>query len=207
MCDRSLATAVLFDQCPEGNSATAVKALAECPPSMGFSYPANAGWRFWSLAKARRGDLIVPELRKRWASMTSVIENNTLQEDWDARHDSGQQWSHCAVVPLYIAFHGLLGLKPLLPGFRKFELAPQVGDLEALELTAFTVRGPLRFQSKGLKEERQITLELPPDGVGELVVDARESIDLPSAPGPVPASCRRYQLPHGSQLSLRLRYS
>jgi hypothetical protein len=207
MCDRSLATAVLFDQCPEGNTVAAVKALAECPPAMGFSYPANAGWRLWALAKARRGDLIVPDLRKRWAPMTSVIENNTLQEDWDARHDSGQQWSHCAVAPLYIAYHGLLGLKPLLPGFVKFEVSPQLGDLNSFDLTAFTVKGPLRLRSEGLAGNRQITLELPLDGAGELVVDERESIDLPPASGASPPSCRRYQLPQGRLVSLALRYS
>ncbi|HEY5913179.1 MAG TPA: alpha-L-rhamnosidase N-terminal domain-containing protein, partial [Verrucomicrobiae bacterium] len=119
LCDRSLATSVLFDQCPDGQTAAAVKALAECPPEMGFSYPCNAGWRLWALGKAGRADVIVADFRKRWATMLSVKENNTLQEDWTAQHDSGQQWSHCAVVPLYLAYHGLMGLRPIEPGFKR----------------------------------------------------------------------------------------
>ena len=51
LCDRSLATAVLFDQCPGGKSEPALKVLAEAPPHMGLSYPANAGWRLWALGK------------------------------------------------------------------------------------------------------------------------------------------------------------
>ena len=74
------------------------KSLAECPSEMGFSYPCNAGWRLWALAGGR-ADVIVEDLLRRWATMDSVRLNNTLQEDWVARPDSGQQWSHCAVVP------------------------------------------------------------------------------------------------------------
>src|ERR1035441_1652331 len=118
-CDRSLATAILFDQCPNNESAAAVRSLVECPPNMGFSYPANACWRLWALAKSGRGDIILADLRQRWATMASVKENNTLQEDWHIQPDTGQQWSHCAVVPLYIAYQGLMGLKPLEPGFKR----------------------------------------------------------------------------------------
>jgi hypothetical protein len=97
-CDRSLATAILFDQCPDRNTEAALRSLTNCPPEMGFSYPANACWRLWALARGGRADVIVKDLRERWAIMNSVKLNNTLQEDWKAAPDSGAQWSHCAVV-------------------------------------------------------------------------------------------------------------
>lgn len=59
----------------------ALKALAECPPEMGLSYPCNAGWRYWALAKLGRADVVLEELRERWAVLPSVALNNTLQED------------------------------------------------------------------------------------------------------------------------------
>ncbi len=31
------------------------RSLVECPPEMGFSYPSNACWRLWALAKGGRG--------------------------------------------------------------------------------------------------------------------------------------------------------
>ena len=132
-----------------------------CPPEMGLSYPANAGWRLWALAKGGRADIIVKDLRERWATMDSVKLNNTLQEDWTAKPDSGAQWSHCAVVPLYIAYMGLAGIRPLEPGFRRVEVRPQVADLEELELTAFTVRGPIHFLSTGKLGARELTVEVP----------------------------------------------
>jgi hypothetical protein len=205
-CDRSLVTAILFDQCPERQTAAALRSLAECPPEMGFSYPANAGWRLWALAKSGRGDIILADLRRRWATMASVKENNTLQEDWEARPDSGQQWSHCPVVPLYIAYHGLLGLKPLEPGFKRFELRPQLGDLEDLDLTAFTVQGPVNLHSRGKPGERELVLQLPPDGQGELVLPQDEAIELPGVAGLAPAGHRRFRLPPGGTVTLRLKH-
>jgi hypothetical protein len=200
-CDRSLATAVLFDQCPGHKCENAVRSLAECPPGMGFSYPANAGWRLWALARAGRADVIVKDLRQRWAPMDSVRLNNTLQEDWKAAPDSGAQWSHCAVVPLYIAYHGLLGLKP----FQRYELRPQLADLADLDLTAFTVLGPLNVRAQGSRGNREVTLHLPPGGHGELVLPRDEQVELPPAAGPSPAGHRRFGLPPGQTLTLRLK--
>jgi hypothetical protein len=205
-CDRSLATAILFDQFPDSQSAAAVRSLVECPPEMGFSYPANAGWRLWALARSGRADVIVADLRRRWATMASVKENNTLQEDWQALPDSGAQWSHCAVVPIYIAYHGLLGLKPLEPGFKRFELRPQLGDLEDLDLTAFTVQGPVSLRSRGMLGERELVLQLPSGGQGELVLPQDEASDLPVAAGPAPAGHRRFKLAAGSAVTLRLKH-
>jgi hypothetical protein len=204
-CDRSLATALLYDQCPGGQTSAALRSLAECPAGMGLSYPCNAGWRLWALAKGGRADVIIADLRQRWATMSSVKENNTLQEDWTASPDSGQQWSHCDVVPVYIAFHGLLGLVPLEPGFKRFEVRPQLSDLQEIELAAFTVRGPLRLRSRGPRGQREITLELPPTGKGELVLPQGEAIDLPVASGPAPAGHRRFRLREGGTVRFHLR--
>jgi hypothetical protein len=204
-CDRSLATAILFDQCPDHQNAAALESLVECPPEMGFSYPANAGWRLRALAAGGRADIILADLRQRWATMASVKQNNTLQEDWNARPDSGQQWSHCAVVPLYIACQGLMGLKPLLPGFKRFELRPQLGDLEDLDLTAFTALGPVSLRSRGKAGARELVLQWPTEVQGEVVLPQSEKVQLPDAAGPAPAGCRRYKLPPGGLLTLRLK--
>ena len=204
-CDRSLATAVLFDQCPKGYTAGSLKSLADCPPEMGFSYPCNAGWRLWALAKGGRADMILQDLRNRWATMTSVKENNTLQEDWQAQFDSGQQWSHCAVVPLYIAYHGLMGLRPLEPGFKRLELRPQLGDLQQLDMVAYTVRGPVRLRSQGSRGDRELTIEVPKDCDAEIVLPEGEKIGLEEVHGDTPAGHKRYRIPAGQGATLKLK--
>lgn len=163
LCDRSLATAILFDQCPGGRTAAAVNALVSCPPEMGFSYPANAGWRFWALARAGRIDVVLGDLRTRWAALPSVRLNNTLQEAWRVSPDSTDEWSHCPVAPLYVLFMDVAGLRPAAPGFTRCRIAPQLGDLEDLELTAWTPRGPIEFQARG----HRVRVALPPGCEGE----------------------------------------
>jgi len=207
LCDRSLATAVLFDQFPGKNAGPSLRALAECPPEMGFSYPANAGWRLWALAKGGRADIILQDLRERWATMDSVLLNNTLQEDWEAKPDSGQQWSHCAVVPIYIAYMGLAGIRPLEPGFSRVEIRPQPAGLSQLELVARTVRGPLVFRSLGNRGNRELTLELPKGCEGEIVLPERETIDLILLKEKAPLGHSRWAIPAGASVTLKLKHT
>lgn len=110
--DRDLATAVLFDMCPGGKTARSVELLAEEPAEMGFSYPANAVWRLWALIKANRIDVVLNDLRTRWAGMESVSLNNTLQEGWHANPDNREQWSHCPIAPLIVLQQGYCGYPP-----------------------------------------------------------------------------------------------
>lgn len=203
--DRALATSVLFDQCPGGQIKSAVQALADVPKDMGLSYPANACWRLWALVQAGRTDVVLADLRQRWATMDSVRLNNTLQEDWHVQPDSGHQWSHCAVVPLYILYMSIAGIRPLEPGFARCEIRPQLGDLGQLELTAHTPRGPIHFHCQGPKGNRTVTLTLPQGCSGELLVRNEERVELPKIAGPAPAGHSRYTLPMGQRVTVRLR--
>jgi len=206
LCDRSLATAILFDQCPDGKTDAALRALIECPSEMGFSYPANAGWRLWALAKGGRPDVILNDLRTRWWSMDSVRLNNTLQENWHARADAGAQWSHCPVAPLYVFFMSLAGIRPLEPGFARCEIRPQLGDLEEVQLTAHTVRGPIRFETKGAKGDRRLKISLPENCEGELLVPSEEEVELDAVDAVSPSGQKRYSLPGGATSQVNLRY-
>jgi len=207
MSDRSLATGILFDQCPGGNVLPSLKALAETPPEMGFSYPANAGWRLWALAKGGRANVVVNDLRRRWATMDSVRLNNTLQEAWEVHPDSTSQWSHCPIVPLYVLYMNIAGIKPLLPGFRRYEIVPQFADIERLELTAHTVQGPIVISTKGLMGNREISIEAPPRGEGEIALDRNEKVLLRRLAGPAPLQRVRYRLPSGKKVTLNLKFT
>jgi hypothetical protein len=200
LCDRSLATAILFDQCPHQQTTAAINALANCPPDLGFSYPCNAGWRLWALGKGGRADVILGDFRQRWATMASVKLNNTLQEDWQASPDSGSQWSHCAVIPLFVLYMNIAGIKPLAPGFQRCEIHPQLADLNYLELIARTMQGPLTYKSQGKAGNREITITLPPNCEGELIVRREEEITLQPLPGRNPEWHMRYRLPPGQTI-------
>jgi hypothetical protein len=168
-CDRSLATAILFGQCPDGDIAAAARSLAECPAEMGFSYPANAGWRLRALAKVGRADVVVHELRTRWSVLESVARNNTLQEVWDAPPDSGAQYSHCAAAPLFILMADLLGIRPTSAGFATYEIEPKLADLGAMNVTAHIARGPIAISTLRREGGHSICITTPHDGDGEFV--------------------------------------
>jgi hypothetical protein len=170
--DRSLATALLFDLCPGGRTAESVKALAAPSPSLVLGYPANAHWRMQALARHGRIDAVLREWRERWAPLPSVLENNTTPEDWGVRPDSADQWSHCAVGPLFVLFMDVAGIRPAAPGFERAAIRPQLGDLPGLELTCHTVRGPIGFRAELQEGGHHVALTLPAELPGELLLPA-----------------------------------
>ena len=161
LCDRSLATAILFDQCPNGDTAAALKALAECPPEMGLSYPANANWRLWALAKLGRTDVVLQDFRTRWATMKSVLVNNTLQENWHTELDSGDEFSHCPLAPIFVLYMDIAGIRATRPGFARCEIRPQLAGWPDLRLTAHTVRGPIQFEAEAAQSGHELRLQVP----------------------------------------------
>ena len=177
--------------------------LTTCPPEMGLSYPANAVWRYWALTKARAMQVVIDDLRSRW-TMPSVEENNTLAEDWAPRYDSGSQWSHCAVAPLILLYHGIMGLRPPSPGYATCVIAPQPGDLKQIACQAHTVRGTIHFTVSKTGAGRELKLEVPAEIEAELILEAREKVPLPAGREPAPPGCRSYRLPRGEAVTLQI---
>ncbi len=172
--DRSLSTAILFDMLPDPRRS--VQLLADPTDQVGISYPCNAVWRYWALAKSGKMQTVLDEFRKRWATMRSVIENNSLQEYWTLTSDTTAIASHCPVSPAILAFDGLMGVSPLKAGFREIELRPQCGDLESVILTAFTVLGPINFSATKTEYSYQI-----PSGVEKVRIYGEGVTTVPSS--------------------------
>jgi alpha-L-rhamnosidase len=147
--DRSLASAVLYGLVPEGGCDAIAAELAAMPARCGRSYPANAGYRLSALVRLGRPEVVVGELRSRWAMMPSVRTNCTVQEDWDAYPDCTKQWSHCSLAPANVLIQDLIGLRPTAPGFAAWRLEPKLGGLPATEVDIRTVRGDFRCRVTG----------------------------------------------------------
>ncbi|MBN1346359.1 MAG: alpha-L-rhamnosidase N-terminal domain-containing protein [Phycisphaerae bacterium] len=199
LSDRSLATAILFDQCPEGQTGAGLRALADCPPEMGLSYPANAGWRLWALAKLSRIDVVLDDFRQRWATMRSVKENNALQECWHANSDSTDEWSHCPVAPLYVLYQDIAGIRPVAPGFKRIQVRPQLGDLNELDVTAQAPVGAIRLTARREGDEHRVELTLPDGCEGELLVPDGSDVTLDAVLPDHSLGLKRYRLLPGSR--------
>jgi alpha-L-rhamnosidase len=127
--DRSLAMALLYGLCPENKTERSVEILAECPKELGQSYPANAVWRLRALAKYGRIDIVLNEIRNKWAKLEAVLLNNTLPEGWFQTSDDSTQWSHAAIAPLLVLYMDIAGIRPLKPGFEEIVIRPQLQDI------------------------------------------------------------------------------
>lgn len=156
LCDRSLATGILFDQIPLEDEAGRV--LAERPANLGISYPANALWRFQALAKVGRIQTVLDELRGEWFEMRSVKTNNTIQELWNPKPNTAAILSHCAVAPLTSLYRDIVGIRPIAPGYRQITVNPQLGDVQNLDVDIWTPQGPIQFRCRA----GNWNLDLPP---------------------------------------------
>jgi alpha-L-rhamnosidase len=204
--DRALATALLFHQCPGNDEKKSVEILKTFPTNMGVSYPCNAVWRYWALAENGEVETLLYDLRNKWGKMPSVRENNTLQEDWNALHDSDSQWSHCAVAPIVLLYQGLAGAKPLSPGGKKYRILPQPGNLSLIDIDIQTINGAIKFKSEGMKGNRTVSLLVPEGNEVELWLDSREKVNLPE----IEKNRRgitKYRLAGGSALKLKLKFT
>ena len=181
--------------------------MTDCPEHMGFSYPANAGWRLWALAKARQPKTILDDLRTRWANMESVKLNKTLSENWTVRSDTPSQWSHCPVAPLYVLYMNIAGIKPLTPGFATCQIKPQLADLQSLSLITRTVRGNLTFTADGKLPNRNITITTPKGCTAQLMVNKKENLNLQKHPKNNSEDLICYILPAGQASSFTLKYT
>ena len=164
---------------------------------MGLSYPCNAGWRYWALARLGRADVILHDFRTRWATMRSVVENNTLQEMWTVQTDSTSQWSHSPLAPIFVLYQDIVGLRPLAPGFARFQLRPQLGDLADLHVVAHTPHGPVEFMAKREGDVHVVEVKLPKACEAELVLPANVTSPLPAVQRNLVPGVRCYRLPPG----------
>ena len=203
--ERALSLALIYDLCPENRIENTIQIMTGLPPALGRSYPANVGWNYWAYGKIRRPDLILGDIRKRWASMESVQLNNTLSEAWVVTKDSSSQWSHCALSPLYCMYMNIAGIRPLQPGFSQVEIQPQLGDLEELMLVCPSVKGEIRFHASGKTGYRTLSLTLPEGVSGVLLLDYREKVSLPLLQQTPRLS--KYKITGGKPISLTIQFS
>ena len=84
-----------------------------------------------------------------------------------------------------------MGLEPITPGFARFRIKPQLGDLTDLDLIARTVRGDISFRAGLEAEKRTLELQIPEDTVGELLLPEGSQPGLYRNVGPAPGRLQK----------------
>ncbi|MCA9419226.1 MAG: alpha-L-rhamnosidase, partial [Candidatus Omnitrophica bacterium] len=148
-----------------------------------------------------RTDVIVKDWRERWATMSSVVLNNSLQEWWTAKPDSSSLWSHCPVSPVFVLYMDIAGIRPTSPGFDTCVVRPQLSGFGELELTSHTPHGPIHFAATPENGGHRVTVTMPEDCEGELLLPSSAHPNLEALAPDHPLGLKRFRLPPGSSNS------
>ena len=76
-------------------------------------------------------------------------------------------------------FTDILGVRPTAPGFTRCRIRPQLGDLGHIDITMYTVRGPIGVVAEPDGLGHRLTLTLPSGCAGELLVPEGAETGLP----------------------------
>jgi glycogen debranching enzyme len=119
---------------------------------------------FRALAKCGRYDLAVKALREKWLPMV-MAGNETFWETFQsATKQKGFPESYCQLwscAPLYDLPAEVLGVKPLQPAFRLFEVCPTPADLQWAQGQVPTPRGLIKIAWQRNGKALRIDLQVP----------------------------------------------
>ena len=108
-----------------------------------------------ALYAAGRGDaalkFMTNDSMRGWYNGLRLGTTITL-EAWDDSFKPNQDWNHIAgAAPGNAIPFGLMGVRPVEPGFSRVEIRPQIGNLDWAEMTLPTIRGSIEMHIDGKK--------------------------------------------------------
>ncbi|MDR2955836.1 MAG: alpha-L-rhamnosidase [Prevotella sp.] len=102
-----------------------------------------------------------------WYNMIRVGSTISL-EAWDNKYKPNQDWNHAwGAVPANIIPRRLVGVEPLLPGYEKVKICPQIASLTSVESKIPTIRGNIEISINN-KDIYTMTVKLPANMEGEV---------------------------------------
>lgn len=96
-----------------------------------------------------------------WYNMIRVGSTISL-EAWDNKYKPNQDWNHAwGAVPANTIPRKLMGVEPLMPGFDKVRIKPQLASLSWAKAVIPTIKGEIRMDIENKKGEYQMKLTIP----------------------------------------------
>lgn len=117
-----------------------------------------------ALFKMGEGKYAMERCSRRFGEMVSHPDYTTLFEGWEigsSKYGGGttnHAWSGGAITVIGAE---LCGIKPIEPGYKKFEVRPQPAGLSEMSLAFPTVRGEVAYSHKVDGEEIKFTVTVP----------------------------------------------
>ncbi len=152
--DRGNAVAVLAGLCPEENIAKVEKILF----NIRNSSPYMEYYVLEALCKMGRFSLAEQRMCERYGEMIAE-DYSTLWENWIKKDGtSNHAWSG---GPLVIMSKHIAGIKPLVAGYKKFEVKPQYDLHKNIRCIVPAINGFIKFSYESENEKAVVNLEYP----------------------------------------------
>ncbi len=107
-----------------------------------------------------------------WYNMIKVGSTISM-EAWDMKYKPNSDWNHAwGAAPANIIPRHLWGIRPVMPGYSKVKISPQMSSLKQSSIMLPTIRGPIRGEYERINASNfQFKIELPANMVGEFEMD------------------------------------
>jgi len=96
-----------------------------------------------------------------WYNMIRLGSTISL-EAWDNKYKPNLDWNHAwGAVPANIIPRKLLGIEPIMPGFDKARIKPQIASLSYVRAVVPTIKGEISMEIENKKGEYRLQLTIP----------------------------------------------
>ncbi len=120
-----------------------------------------------------------------WFNMIKAGSTVTM-EAWDNKYKDNQDWNHAwGAAPGNLIPRQLLGVQPLEPGFARFRVKPQLGNLSFATGKVPTIRGEVKLSATQKMPGRlKLSLTVPANSVAEVHLAASGPASVTEGSGP-----------------------
>ncbi|MCD7935454.1 MAG: alpha-L-rhamnosidase, partial [Tannerellaceae bacterium] len=160
---------VAFDMVPAGNRSKVLDFIRSRQMACSVY---GAQFLMDALYEANDADYALHMLTKTddrsWYNMIRAGSTITL-EAWDNKYKPNQDWNHAwGAVPANIIPRKLMGVEPVVPGFSKVRIKPQVASLEWAKATIPTIKGEIKMEIENRRGEYLLQVTIPANMEAEI---------------------------------------
>ena len=112
-----------------------------------------------------------------WYNM--IREGSTVSmEAWGNKYKGNQDWNHIwGAAPGNIIMRELIGVKPVSPGWNKFQIKPQLGELKWAKAKVPTIKGAVTVEYNQTGETFLMRVKVPGNTEAEVILPAKKDIN------------------------------
>ena len=142
-----------------------------------------------------------------WWNMIRIGSTMTL-EAWDMKYKPNADWNHAwGTAPANIITRHLWGIQPLVPGYSRVQIKPQLGQLDHTTIKVPTQMGPIKASFERVKGKDHIyEIELPAGMNGDFIITQPEGTYVRINGQRISMHEKELALPEG-KTRIELRYS